>query len=132
MKRPRFSLRTLLILTALLAAFCYYRDRPRQVANRFIAAIEAGHYRAAEAVFGERVGLANPPKGGTWVAEREKQSVDDWLHGRCYIRMYTDLDKHRFKHRFVTRIAVSGVEMNFVRGPKPLLHVQPPPSRRSK
>jgi hypothetical protein len=50
MKRPRISLRGLLILTALLAAFCYWRDRPRQVANRFVAAIEAGDYRAAEAI----------------------------------------------------------------------------------
>jgi hypothetical protein len=40
MKPPRFSLRALILLTALLAGFCYWRDRPRQMANRFVAAIE--------------------------------------------------------------------------------------------
>ena len=39
--RVRFSLRGLLIVTALLAAFCYWRDRPRQIANQFVAAFES-------------------------------------------------------------------------------------------
>ena len=40
--KPRISLRGLLIFTAIVATFCYWRDRPRQIANRFVAAIEAG------------------------------------------------------------------------------------------
>jgi hypothetical protein len=41
--RPRFSLRTLLVLTALVAAGCYWWiARPTAVAERFIAAIKNG------------------------------------------------------------------------------------------
>ena len=39
--RVRISIRGLFIITALMAAFCYWRDRPRQMANRFVRAIEA-------------------------------------------------------------------------------------------
>jgi hypothetical protein len=48
---PRISIRGLLFLTALVAAFCYWRDRPRQIANRLVAAIEAGDYELADALF---------------------------------------------------------------------------------
>src|SRR5262245_4175976 len=87
MKRPRFTLRALFILTGLLAAFCYWRDRPRQVANRFIALIEAGDYQAAEAMFGgKRVGISNVPAGMSDVkASRKRQSAADWLWGQCYV-----------------------------------------------
>ena len=51
--RPRFSLRTLLVLTVILAAACYWWiARPTMIANRFIAAIDQGHdYTAADAWF---------------------------------------------------------------------------------
>ena len=74
----------MLILTAGLAAFCYWRDRPRQVANRFVAAIEAGDYAAAEAMFGgDRVGIANPPtEMSEWEVIQVVPSAVDWLCGR--------------------------------------------------
>jgi hypothetical protein len=47
----RFSLRTLLILTALAAAGCYWFARPMVVAYRFVRAIDAEDYAAADAQF---------------------------------------------------------------------------------
>jgi hypothetical protein len=40
MRRPRFSLRGLLVFTTLLSMLCYWRDRPRWLANRFVTVIE--------------------------------------------------------------------------------------------
>lgn len=83
MFKPRFSLRSLLGLAVLLALAGYWRDRPRQNANRFVALIETGDYSAAEAMFGERVGLSNPPTiFWKWKAHRGEQSAGDWLRGR--------------------------------------------------
>ena len=51
---PRFSIRTLLILTALVAAVCYWWiARPTIVANRFAAAVEGGEFVAAESMAAE-------------------------------------------------------------------------------
>jgi hypothetical protein len=50
--RPRFSLRTLLVLTALVAAGCYWWIvRPTIVATRFARAIHAKEYTAADALY---------------------------------------------------------------------------------
>jgi hypothetical protein len=64
----RFSLRTLLLLTALAAAACYWWvARPTIVANRFVAAINHGAtYDAADALF---------PKDEVTVSARHL----DWL-----------------------------------------------------
>jgi len=49
--RPRFSLRTLLVLTALIAAGCYWWiARPTIVAEQFIAAIRRTDYASAESL----------------------------------------------------------------------------------
>jgi hypothetical protein len=48
--RPRFSLRWLLILTALVAAVCGWVVRPTVVANRFAATLHAKDYAAARAM----------------------------------------------------------------------------------
>jgi hypothetical protein len=44
----RFSLRTLLVLTALVAGLCYWLARPTLLAERFAAAIQAADYTAAD------------------------------------------------------------------------------------
>jgi hypothetical protein len=99
MRRPRFSLRSLLIVTAILAAICYWRERPRQMANRFVAAIEAGEYYLAESMCGdEPLALSERLVNlGGWEAARKPQTMTDWLLGRCYVHVggrmkYTDDD----------------------------------------
>jgi hypothetical protein len=88
MKPLRFSLCGLLILTALLAAFCYWRDRPRQIANRFVAAIEAGEYELADFIAGDGgfsvTELAG--SGGEFWVGPQRQTVSDWLSGQCHVR----------------------------------------------
>lgn len=50
--RLRFSLRTLLILTAIVAGLCYYWIvMPLATAKRFVDAIGANHYEAADRMF---------------------------------------------------------------------------------
>jgi hypothetical protein len=86
--RFRFSLRALLALTACLAAVAYYRDRPRQLADRFVRAIAARDFELADTACNSEV-----PLFGIWLkysrrritAVREPQSVADWLAGRCRV-----------------------------------------------
>jgi hypothetical protein len=89
MKR-RISLRGLLLLTVCLATFCYWRDRPRQIANRFVAAIEAGDYELAESIFADDgLGLTDEQSIFTgWEARNLGQSAGEWLRGHheIYIR----------------------------------------------
>jgi hypothetical protein len=102
MKPPRFSLRGLLILTASLAAFCYWRDRPRQVAKRFVAAVEAGDYKLAEAMLDEKASIGStvfdlrpPPrllrdastKPLKWTVVENGQTFGDWLTGRYHVSL---------------------------------------------
>jgi hypothetical protein len=98
MSRPRFSLRAMLLLTVAVAALCWYRDLPRQNAERFIALVEARDYEAAEAMFpGGRVGISNKPTGMIdWEATRERQSALDWLCGRCYVNVTGGLANYRY------------------------------------
>jgi hypothetical protein len=76
----RFSLRGLLLLTVAVAAVCWYRDLPRQNANRFVALLEAGEYRAAEQVLDRRGWLSKPSNGfSDWTVE--KAGPADWVRG---------------------------------------------------
>jgi hypothetical protein len=51
--RPRFSLRRLLLFTALVAAACYWWiARPTNTAKRFVAAVNCGDFAAAQTLFG--------------------------------------------------------------------------------
>jgi hypothetical protein len=86
--RFRFSLRALLVLTACLAAVAYYRDRPRQLADRFVRAVAARDFELANAtcnrelpIFGLELKYGRRPI----TAVREPQSVADWLAGRCLV-----------------------------------------------
>jgi hypothetical protein len=80
MTRPRFSLRALLLLTLAVAAFCYWRDRPRQMAKRFVAVMEAGDYITAEAMMGRKGGAR--AINTKWHVTLGEQSIVDWLRGR--------------------------------------------------
>ena len=99
----RFSLRGLLLLTVCLAVFLYWRDRPRQIANRYVAAIEAGDYKLADSMVDNQwVGVTHKPADmDAWKALRKEQLATDWLRGRCYVYVTGDLARFRFSHQIV-------------------------------
>jgi hypothetical protein len=81
--RLRFSLRTLLVLVTLLGFLTYWQTRPAQLADRFVAAILAGNYAAADQMF-------HKPHLAAWIkksyridisARREPASLLDWVKG---------------------------------------------------
>src|SRR5687768_15626197 len=84
MRLPRFSLRGLLLLTAFVAVFCYWRDRSRQIANWFVAAIEAGEYELAESMFIKPTPLAKTSLKDD--AASYPQTFTEWLTGTCRVR----------------------------------------------
>jgi hypothetical protein len=95
MMRPRFSLRGVLILTAIVAVFCGWRDRPRQVAKRFVAALEAKDQAALERLIVDHARfermlriLQNAASEGT--AQREGQTFAEWLKGQCRVQFTID------------------------------------------
>jgi hypothetical protein len=86
MTRPRFSLRGLLLLTALVAAFCYWHDRPRRVANKFAALLEGANFEAANAmIFLGEHRMTAAFHASAYEVQRSEQSLRDWLSGRCPI-----------------------------------------------
>jgi hypothetical protein len=92
MRRHRFSVRRLLVLAMLVAVAGYWRDLPRQNAKRFAALINAGDYSAAEAMFGDRVGISNPPTFFyKFKVELLGQSPSDWLRGQYPMSVTADL-----------------------------------------
>jgi hypothetical protein len=114
MKLPRFSLRGLLLLTACLAIFCYWRDRPRQVAKRFAAAVEAGDFQAAEAMFTIKDDHFPklPPASPHWKALPIKSTWQDWLAGRCVVRVSNSLQRNSiacYMHVTATGIRQTGM-----------------------
>jgi hypothetical protein len=88
--RPRFSLRSLLVVFTLAIVFCVWRDQPRKVANRFVAAVDAQRYAAADALLTNRdeqlvaqfVARDDRNQIG---AERLPQSLTEWLSGKCHV-----------------------------------------------
>jgi len=132
MKLPRFSLRALLLLTALLAAFCYWRDRPRQIANQFVAAIEAGDLGGARAMFlKDHSGLSSKPRlADGWFTSRQRQTTADWFAGRCFVDVY----RQRGGGVIADRVKVSalGVKVVDSRQTKRYWVDASPPSRHSK
>ena len=49
--RPRFSIRTLLILTGVVATACWWIVRPSIVAQRFVAAIDQNNFASIDAMW---------------------------------------------------------------------------------
>lgn len=89
----RFSLRTLLIFMTCAAALCWWRDRPRRMADRFVEAIESGRLEAADAMFvRDQQGLLarflqrdeRNQLRGAW---RVPQTSREWIYGQCRIAM---------------------------------------------
>jgi hypothetical protein len=88
----RFSLRTMLILVTLVAALCWWRDRPRRLADHFVEAVEAGRYEAADSLFsdsGQRsiVEFMERDDRNRIHAKRKPQSPSEWLKGQCGVAL---------------------------------------------
>jgi hypothetical protein len=86
----QFSLRTLLALVACLAVVCVWRDRPRRIAAEFINAVNAGDYEAADLMIVDGqtrsiTGFMERDDRNRVSAQRTRQSMRDWLKGRCII-----------------------------------------------
>ena len=99
--RPRFSIRTLLVLTALAAAACYWWiSAPTQVALRFKQAVESADYRSANAMFLE----ANKSVRDMFTRDPDTTSAVPaaGLTVRVLPRSWTDLVRRE------RRLAVSG------------------------
>jgi hypothetical protein len=89
----RFSVRRLLLLTACVAVICWWLDRPRQLANAFAAAVEAGDYELARSMIDpdhakfirlpseQVVERPNQPPH-TWGLWQPEPSLLDWFRGR--------------------------------------------------
>lgn len=91
--RLRISLRGLLVLTACVAVACWWLDRPRQVMDRFVAAVEAGDYNAVRSMIdvdhaSPRIRLPDefadqgPRLPYKWGISRREPTILDWLQGR--------------------------------------------------
>jgi hypothetical protein len=87
--RPRISLRTLLLLTAVVAALCCWRDRPRQIANRFVTAFNSNNVEVTDSLFSAYVRCSTlfpfVQRTEAFTAVREPQSLADWLKGEARI-----------------------------------------------
>jgi hypothetical protein len=86
--RPRFSLRMLLMLTTCVALFCWWRQRPAVIADKFIDAVKARDYAAADALFQRpQTGFVEEfmrrDDRNRITVTREPQTAGDWLKGVC-------------------------------------------------
>lgn len=111
MPRPRFSLRTLLILTACLAACCYWRDRPRRVANQLEALIDAREYVAVRSMYTPawhpmKVGFG---PAGEWRVVHRPQTAMDWLAGRYYVSVNSKVSRSGFSTAWPMLVTSDGI-----------------------
>lgn len=100
--RPRFSLRTLLIVTAAVAAFGWWREQPRKTAERFVAAIEAGRYGEADELLTDAddpltsikpitlAAFIRADNRNRITASFQRQSPGEWLRGECLVSVQLD------------------------------------------
>lgn len=89
----RFSIRTLLLVTTLVATACYWFIRPSQIAARFVHAIESNNFAAADACFLDPAALnLKPLCDKSWrfraSAELVPYTIQDILHGRRRIGLF--------------------------------------------
>jgi hypothetical protein len=91
----RFSIRTMLVLVAAIGFVAFWQSRPAQVADRFVAAIEAGDYAAADGMFRRR----QQHRFAEWMkksyrmeitARREPPTLLDWFKGVSRVTVVID------------------------------------------
>jgi hypothetical protein len=99
--KPRFTLRALLLLVALVAGFGYWRSRPAAIACQFVRALSAKDYDAAGALFQRSEDRCFGPtmRNVEWrmiSAERTEQSFGDWIGGTARLLVSVDFDDPAF------------------------------------
>jgi hypothetical protein len=119
--RLRYSLRTLLIVMAILALFCTWLVVPTLTANRFLSAVETREYLVADNYFrnpDDR--FLNQHSEERWAfqtsAELEPWTVGQLLHGKRRIVMHLhyfefDQNANRTANIDVTPLGASGLEL---------------------
>jgi hypothetical protein len=87
----RFSLGGLLLATTLVGVACYWRVRPRSVAEKFASAVNAGRLAEADAMFHRPKDaflvdfMARNDRNKVQQASVADQSIGEWLRGECTI-----------------------------------------------
>jgi hypothetical protein len=88
----RFSLRTLLILIAVIGLAAYWFSRSALLADRFVAAVQAGRFDDADRMFRQKpkLGLEQLMQRSYRMgitARREAPSLFDWIRGITRVRV---------------------------------------------
>jgi hypothetical protein len=89
----RFSLGGLLLATTLIGVACFWRGRPRSVAEEFASAVAAGDFAAADAMFHRKEDsllvdfLARNYRNKVQAAYVAEQSIGDWFRGECSVEL---------------------------------------------
>jgi len=89
--KVRFSLGSLLLATTLLGLACYWRSRPRSVAEEFVNAVNAGQYAEADGMFHRPKDaflvdfVARNYRNKVQRASVADQSIGEWLRGECTV-----------------------------------------------
>ena len=112
--KPRFSLRVVLVVTAVVAVACWWRVRPTRVADQFVRAVAAGDYQRADKLFANQehafVAKFMADYRNKAKALAVRQSMAQWLAGQCEISL--DLIDHRglgANMHFVIPVTASGL-----------------------
>jgi hypothetical protein len=119
MRLSRFSIRTLLTLTALVAAGCYWWiARPTIVAERFVAAINSGNLDVLQREL-RKLGVDFvDPGSGVFRAEMKTRSWDNVLRGckQVVVHVAADREAIRTEHRdlqFAMQFNVTATEIHY-------------------
>jgi hypothetical protein len=104
----------LLFLTACLAAVIAIWDRPRRIADRFTAAVEAGDRATADAIYkhGNYSVLDFAQLGSKVDSHRARQSIADWLLGRCRVVIFATHDDGTLMAKgYVSHLGMTEMEL---------------------
>jgi hypothetical protein len=88
--KPRFSLRTLLVVITIVALLAWWQTSPARLADRLVSYIETGRYAEAEILLGKKntiTGKMNRTARREISAAREPATWVDWLKGVSRVRL---------------------------------------------
>lgn len=138
MKRLRFrySIRTLLVLTALVAVACYWLARPHFLARQFAAAIEAGDYAAAAAMCVNEKEMGLLKLLSTRPVERDNDT-GLYVSATRFDTSWSDIwRRERIIEVYLVSVQENGIiaslRGHWIATPRGISHVQPDPSGQGR